>query len=79
MNEFFTILTTVGLAKIANATITETPIGITTMVVGDGNGSYYTPTVDQTSLRKEVWRGTVNAVETDVSNPKWIKIEGLIP
>lgn len=79
MNDFFTILTTIGLAKIANATITETPIGITTMVVGDGNGSYYTPTVDQTSLRKEVWRGNVNAVETDASNPKWIKIEGLIP
>lgn len=79
MAEFSTILTTVGLAKMANATVTQSPIQFTSLAVGDSNGSYYTPTSDQTALKHEVWRGNISSVYVDDSNANWIVIESVIP
>lgn len=44
MAEFKTIHTTAGLAAIASAEATGTPINLTHMAVGDGNGNPVTPT-----------------------------------
>ena len=76
---FYTILTTVGKAKIANVNALGTKINLTTFVVGDSNGVYYNPTEDQTALRKEVWRGNISSIGIDKENPNWIVVETVIP
>lgn len=76
---FYTILTTVGHAKIANSQVTGQKVDLTEMAVGDGAGGYYNPTQTQTALRNEVWRGNIASVAVDENNPNWIVIEGVIP
>lgn len=79
-NEFFTILTSVGRNKLANATATGTPLVMTQMAVGDGdNGAYYNPTEAQPALKHEVWRGTINHLYVDPNNANWIVAELVIP
>lgn len=50
MAEFKTIHTTYGLAAMAAAEATGTPINLTHMAVGDGNGNPVTPSESQTNL-----------------------------
>ncbi len=79
-NEFFTILTATGKAKLAAATATMTPLSLTHMAVGDGhNGAYYSPVESQTALRHETWRGAINHLSVDADNPNWIVTELVIP
>lgn len=73
------ILTSVGIAKLINATLTSVPLDITHMAVGDSGGSHYSPTQSATSLKNEVWRGTVHLVEQSTDNPNWIVVEAVIP
>lgn len=77
--QFYTILTQVGKAKIANATALGTKVNFKEIAVGDGKGNYYNPTENQTELVNEVWRGQINHVEVDNTNPNWIKISIVIP
>lgn len=79
MAEFYTILTSVGLAKLINAQLTSDAVTITEVAVGDSNGAYYEPTQSQTKLRKEVWRGRVASVTQDSTNSNWIITEVAIP
>ena len=80
MNEnFYTILTNIGLAKFANSQVTQSDVTFTKIAVGDGNGAYYNPTAASTSLKKEVWRGNINSIYIDPDNPNWIVIEAIIP
>lgn len=77
---FYTILTNIGKARIANATALGTLVNVTTLVVGDGlNGGYYNPTEDQTALKHQVWQGAINAISIDEQNANWIVIEAVIP
>ena len=76
--QFYTILTAVGKAKIANAAALGNKIELTEMALGDGGGSYYNPTEDQTSLRNEVWRGAIGNVDVDGENPNWIIIQAVV-
>ena len=76
---FYTLWTTAGLAKRANAEVMGTQIQITHAAVGDGNGSAVTPQTSQTELVNEVWRGAVNLIEIDSGNPNWVNIEAVIP
>ncbi|MCG8993332.1 phage tail protein [Laribacter hongkongensis] len=79
-NEFFTILTATGKAKLAAAQTSGTPLQITQMAVGDGdNGAYYNPVESQTTLKHETWRGALNNLSVDASNPNWIVAELVIP
>ncbi|WP_411753101.1 phage tail protein [Serratia sp. (in: enterobacteria)] len=77
--EFFAILTDAGKIALAQALITNIPVRITDIAVGDGAGQQYTPTPAQTQLRGETWRNPINNLRTvsDVSNQ--ILAEGLIP
>lgn len=76
---FYTILTRVGLTKVANSQVTGNKVNLTTMAVGDGAGAYYNPTIEATSLRREVWRGSIGVINNDENNPNWIVIETVIP
>jgi len=77
--QFYTILTAVGKAKIANATALGKDVELTELALGDGGGSYYNPTEDQTELRNEVWRGAIGNVDVDGENPNWIIIQTVVP
>ncbi|SHE62508.1 phage tail protein [Clostridium fallax] len=77
--QFYTILTATGKAKIANANALGTKLNITKLQVGDGGGTYYNPTEDQTELKHKVWEGNVNSISVDKENPNWIVIETLLP
>jgi len=77
--EFYTILTNVGKAKIANATALESKVNLKYFALGDGNGNYYEPTENQDSLRHEVWRGNINNISIDSDNDNWVVVEVVIP
>ena len=77
--EFFTLLTDVGKSKITAAQMAGEAIQLTQMAIGDGNGAYYTPTVGQTALVNEVWRGTLNDLSPTPENAHWLVAELIIP
>ncbi|WP_431026179.1 phage tail protein [Halomonas sp. H5] len=79
MPQFYTLLTDVGQAKLANAVALGTTIEITQLAVGDGGGSLPTPNSSATSLVNEVRRAAINASQTDPDNPSWIVVEQVIP
>lgn len=79
MNEFFTILTTVGAAKLANATALGTTVEISEMAVGDGGGKAVTPDQSQTSLVHTLRRKPLNSIRIDPDNPNWIVCEQVLP
>lgn len=77
--QFYTILTKVGKAKIANSNVLNTKLNLTKFQVGDGGGAYYNPIEDQTKLKNKVWEGNINSIRVDKDNPSWIVIEVVIP
>ena len=77
--QFYTILTNTGKAKLANSNVFGTKVNLKTLVVGDGNGKYYNPTENQEKLVNEVWRGNIKSTYIDKDNPNWIRIETVIP
>ncbi|NME95371.1 phage tail protein [Clostridium cochlearium] len=77
--QFYTILTRAGKAKIANATALGVKVNLTKFQVGDGGGSYYNPSEDQTQLRNKVWEGNISSISVDNTNPNWIVLEVIIP
>ena len=79
VEQFYTITTQVGKAKIANASALGNKVNFTHFALGDGNGGYYNPTENQTALKKEVWRGNIGQIVVDENNPSWIVLETIIP
>ncbi|WP_352404544.1 phage tail protein [Sporanaerobacter acetigenes] len=77
--QFYTILTQIGKAKIANASALGNKVNFTHFALGDGDGSYYNPVESQTELKNEVWRGQIGSVTVDEGNPNWLVIETIIP
>ncbi|GAA0124779.1 hypothetical protein UT300019_06810 [Clostridium sp. CTA-19] len=77
--QFYTILTKVGKAKIANATALGTKVNFCKFQVGDSNGAYYNPTEEQTELKHKVWQGNINNIRIDDKNPNWVIIEVILP
>ncbi|ARC84545.1 phage tail-collar fiber family protein [Clostridium argentinense CDC 2741] len=76
--QFYSILTSIGKAKIANANALGNKLNLTTLVLGDGNGKYYNPTENQEAIVNEVWKGNISSITTDSKNPNWIVIETII-
>jgi phage-related tail fiber protein len=79
MAQFYTLLTAIGQAKLANAVALGNTIALTHLAVGDGGGSVPTPDSDRTSLINEVRRAPINRVEVDADNPNWIVVEQVMP
>lgn len=77
--QYYTIVTSAGTARIAKATALGTVVGLTHMVVGDGGGKAVTPSTDMVSLKREVYRANVNLLQIDENNRNQIIAELLIP
>lgn len=77
--QFYTILTKIGKAKIANSAALGNQVNLVKFQIGDGNGAYYSPSEDQTQLKNKVWEGNISSVRVDDENPNWIVLETLIP
>jgi phage-related tail fiber protein len=76
---FYTLLTTIGQAQLANAAALAVQLPITQFALGDGTGAAITPTESMTALTHEVHRRAVSSVRVDVNNPNWLVIEATIP
>lgn len=76
---FFTILTTIGQAKIANAVALGQQIQVTEMALGDGNGNPTTPNQGQTGLVRQVYRAQLNQLSVDATNPNYVIAELVVP
>ncbi|MFK8328507.1 phage tail protein [Pseudomonas sp. BJa5] len=79
MASYFTLLTNVGAAKLANAIALQQDFTISQMAIGDGGGSLPVPSTSRTALVNEVRRGPVNRVEKDPDNPAWVVVEQVLP
>jgi len=80
MATYYSILTTLGLIKFADAAAPGgVPVPIAQVAVGDGLGAHYTPNPEQIALVGEKWRGPVNRVYGDPLHADRIIAEGLIP
>ncbi|UDN56910.1 phage tail protein [Clostridioides sp. ES-S-0010-02] len=77
--QFYTILTNIGKAKIANAGMLGKSVVLEKIQAGDRGGSYYNPTEDQTALKNKVWEGNINAFDKDENNPNWIIATACVP
>lgn len=77
--QFYTLVTNVGKAKIANANALGTKVNFSILKVGDSNGNYYEPTESQEDLVHTVWSGNINSIAIDPDNPNWIVIDTVIP
>jgi phage-related tail fiber protein len=76
---YYAILTTLGAAKLANAAAIGTPLQITQMAVGDGNGNVPVPDANRTILVNEVRRAPLNRLSIDAGNAAQIIAEQVIP
>lgn len=77
--KFYTILTTIGKNKLANSAVLGSKVNFKTLKIGNGNGAYYEPSENQTSLIKKTWEGNINSISIDELNTNWIVIETIIP
>ncbi|EKE8278399.1 tail fiber protein [Salmonella enterica] len=78
--KFKTVITTVGAAKLAAATMPGgKKINLNVMAVGDGGGKLPEPDAGQTQLVNEVWRHTLNKISQDNRYSNYIVAELVIP
>lgn len=77
--QFYTILTTIGKASIANATALGGKVDFKYMALGDNNGPQNGPNEEQTQLVNEVYRGQINHVKLDDDNTSWVTISMVVP
>jgi hypothetical protein len=76
---FFTLVTEIGAAKLANATALGTKVNLTHVAVGDGNGNPITPLPTMEALVHEVHRAPINNLSVDPDNASLILVEMVIP
>ena len=74
-----TLVTTLGLAKIAAAVANDSTVALFEMALGDGNGNPVSPSVSQTSLAREVYRDQLNVLRIDENNPNYLIAELVVP
>lgn len=77
--QYYTLVTNIGAARMAKATALGTCVNLTHMAVGDGGGNPITPNVKATALTREVYRASLNMLEVDENNKKQVIAELLIP
>lgn len=73
------ILTLAGLAAMAQAEAAGTPINLTHMAVGDGNGNPVEPVEGQTTLAREAFRAPINRRYQAAGEPNRVTAELVIP
>ncbi|AUH00983.1 phage tail protein [Prodigiosinella confusarubida] len=77
--KYFTLLTNIGAAKLANATALGERLALTQMAVGDGGGTLPAPDPTQTQLVNEQHRAAINTLSIDPENTNQIIAEQIIP
>ncbi len=77
--KYYTLLTEVGAAKLANATALGVPLKLTHLAVGDGGGTLPTPNSKQVALVGEKRRAALNSLSIDPQNASQIIAEQVIP
>lgn len=76
---YYTLLTNIGQAKIANAIALGQTVAWTNMAVGDGNGNPTAPSETQTALVRETYRAPLNQLTVDPDNPNYMVAEMIVP
>ncbi|EGZ47741.1 phage tail-collar fiber domain-containing protein [Neisseria wadsworthii] len=76
--KYYTLLTNIGAARLANAAALGNKINLTEMAVGDGGGADVVPNAAARGLVREVYRGAVNSLEVDPKNTNQIIAEIVI-
>ncbi|WP_315708485.1 phage tail protein [Brenneria uluponensis] len=76
--KYFALLTHIGAARLANATMLGGHLNITHMAVGDGGGTLPTPDPAQTELIGEKRRAPLNSLTVDANNSNNIIAEQVI-
>ncbi|OLF55402.1 phage tail protein [Pseudomonas chlororaphis] len=79
MADYYTLLTNAGIAYETACKAAGVPIKLSQISVGDGGGAVYNPAATDTALKREVWRGPLNALFQDEKNPSWLLAEVTIP
>ncbi|WP_454870019.1 phage tail protein [Pseudomonas lini] len=75
MADYYTLLTNAGIAYETACKAAGVPIKLSQISVGDGGGTAYNPAATATALKREVWRGPLNALFQDEKNPSWLLAE----
>ncbi|PPB57575.1 hypothetical protein FFA43_01370 [Campylobacter hyointestinalis subsp. hyointestinalis] len=76
MNEFYTLLTNYGIAKIVEARANKQTINLSHIAVGDAE---IIPSESMSALKSEKHRLAINSIIQDENNPSYLIIEGVIP
>lgn len=73
-----TKVTTLGASRINACILAGTKLKITQAAAGDGGGGYYVPTVDQTELVGELWRGPIVSAVQNPAVPNMLDVKIVI-
>lgn len=73
-----TKITAVGASRITACILAGTKLKITQAAAGDGGGGYYVPTVDQTELVAELWRGPIVSAVQNPAVPNMLDVKIVI-
>lgn len=77
--KFYSLVTKIGQAQFANALALDQKVAFGTFAVGDGGGSIYDPSENQTDLKHEVWSGKITSLTIGENNPNELIVETYIP
>ncbi|HGE8358455.1 TPA: phage tail protein [Serratia marcescens] len=77
--KYFSVITHIGAARLADAVATGTLLDITEMAVGDGGGVLPRPNPEQTALIKEVFREPLNRLSITSAAANVVEAEMIIP
>ncbi|SET44637.1 Phage tail-collar fibre protein [Nitrosomonas marina] len=78
MSNYYTLLTDIGASAMVVAAVNNTPINLSEVALGDGNGSVPLP-VPSSRLVNEVYRAGINSITQDPVNSAWYVIELVVP
>lgn len=78
VKQYGTKITTMGASSITACILAGTKLKITQAAAGDGGGGYYVPTVDQTELMGEMWRGPIVSAVQNPAVPNMLDVKIVI-
>lgn len=76
---YFSVVTDGGAGEMMAALADGRKINITDFVVGDGDGAYYEPDTSMTAIKREVWRGQIDACYISPESENILIITAIIP
>ncbi|MBH2683737.1 phage tail protein [Serratia marcescens] len=79
MKKYYSVITTIGAARLADAVATGTMLDITEIAVGDGGGVLPRPNPEQTALINEVFREPLNRLSITSAAANVVEAEMIIP